>query len=198
MTATRKISYKGAREKGKSLERDVAKALCDIGINAKRVPMSGALSWLKGDVAELEYSGEQNVHIHECKYHETLNLPAWWAQAAAESTKGEIPALHFRSNRRDTYTVLRARDFDDLVFEYESKRSEIALELVDMPKRSYFWKVYDQAIRSVITVFLYEIKGEELVILPFRLYLKLRKGQLASSQPSTATNTTASPAVAIQ
>lgn len=164
----RKITYASARDKGKSAERLVAKYLCGIGIQAKRVPMSGALAWLKGDVRE--FNTEQD-HVHEVKNHEELSLGAWWDQAIAQVEGEQVPVLHFTSSYKPMYTMLDSKTFDDMLFAYELKRTELKIQVINLPNRKNFWKFSDKQ-RHKYTIF-YTV--EERVIMPFELYLLLRR-----------------------
>jgi hypothetical protein len=168
---TRKVSHKGARKKGSRLERDITKSLKNIGIDAKRVPLSGALSWLKGDVTEFDTI---KPHLHECKNCESLELPSWWRQTTSQTINGEVPVLHFTSNYQKIFTVLPVADFDDLVFSYEKYRPELTLTLVDFPQRKNFWKF---VVGKNIThhVFLYKVDEIELALIPLEMYLMLRR-----------------------
>jgi hypothetical protein len=179
----RKLSHKGARQKGKRLERDITKSLKGIGIDAQRVPLSGALSWLKGDVVEFNTVAP---HLHECKSCERLELPDWWRQTIRQCLNAEAPVLHFTSNYQPTFTVLRTADFDDLVFGYERYRPELTLTLVSFPRRKDFFKFVGKSTKRD-TVYTYEalIKDEagleiteELVIIPLEMYLRLRRYDL--------------------
>jgi hypothetical protein len=166
-----KLSHKGARKKGTRLEHEVTKALKNIGIDAKRVPLSGALSWLKGDVFE---SDTIKPHLHECKNCETLELPSWWRQTISQILNREVPVLHFTSNYQKTFTVLPVAEFDDLVFSYERYRPELTITVTDFPQRKSFWKFV--AGRNMSHhVLLYKVDGIELAILPFEMYLMLRR-----------------------
>lgn len=165
------ISRKGAREKGKQAERDIAKALNGIGIEAKRVPMSGALSWMKGDIVEFNTDPK---HVHEIKNQETLVLNDWWGQATEQVKGGEIPVLHFTSNYKPFYTMLTSETFDELLYTYESTRHELKLKVVDIPPRKNFWKF--NTTHDKLTIFMYQ----EQVILMFDLYLMLRRCSVTS------------------
>lgn len=169
--AERKLSHRGARQKGKRLEHEITKSLKNIGIDAKRVPLSGALSWLKGDVTEFDTI---KPHVHECKNCETLELHAWWKQSVDQAINGEVPVLHFTSNYKSVYTVLRVADFDELVESYERYRPELSLSLVTLPPRKNFWK-YADVRHANRPAFLFTTKEEELIILQLPLYLLLRK-----------------------
>lgn len=166
------ITKKGARIKGKRLEWLVAKRLCDIGLDAKRVPLSGALAWLKGDVAEFHLGSK---HVHECKNHESLAIQEWWRQAAAQAINdGETPVLHFSSNYKGVFSVLQAQAFDDMVYKYEEHKPEIALNVTDFPQRKNFWKYAANNV-PLMDIYLYQVDDEDLVICNLELYLKLRK-----------------------
>lgn len=177
----RRITYKSARNKGSNFERELAKALCKLGINAKRVPMSGGGA-IKGDVIEL---GTSPQHLHEAKNHQALSLNTWWEQTVEQCTNGELPVLHFTSNYKPIYTMITSDLFDDLSFAYEDTRKPINLNLVDYPNRKNFWNFTKDAGR--LDVFLYP--GDRVVLL-FEVYLLLRKAQLSSLSTTAASNTT--------
>jgi len=184
---TPRLSHKGARKKGKRLEHEVTKALKNIGIDAKRVPLSGSLSWLKGDVTEFDTI---KPHIHECKNCETVELPSWWRQTASQAINGEVPVLHFTSNYQKVFTVLPVIDFDDLVFSYERYRPELTITITDFPKRKGFWSFLVGKNMSH-HVLLYKVDEIDLAIMPFDLYLMLRRQDIKRQaadvlQPSLA------------
>lgn len=185
----RKVSHKGSRQKGARGEYKVRDDLIKIGITAKRVPMSGALSWFKGDVTEMNVV---NKHIHEVKNHETLSLGEWWRQASVQALYNEVPTLEFMSNHYPIYSVMRATDFDQMVAEYEASRSELRLNLIDFPPRKNFWKWQAATKTGGLDIYFWELKGrtivekdvavvypdEQLIIFPFSLYLMIRKYQV--------------------
>lgn len=63
------------KTKGRNLENQVAVALTEAGIPAVRVPLSGSMSSLPGDV----YVGDLVTHTHviECKNRENLSMQLW-------------------------------------------------------------------------------------------------------------------------
>lgn len=168
---TVKASRKGARQKGSRFERWVAKALVNAGIEAKRAPLSGALSWLKGDVVEFNTI---RPHVHECKNCETLELPLWWRQTAEQAGEGEVPVLHFTSNYQKAYSVMLAEDFDDMVASYERFEPELRLKVTDFPQRKNFWKFTDGKNMSH-HILLFTVDEIKLVIMTFDMYLMLRR-----------------------
>ena len=189
----RKLSHKGARQKGKRGEYYIKDELNKIGIDAKRVPMSGALAWMKGDVREFNTNPS---HVHEVKNCEALELPDWWRQASVQtrSTDPEIPVLHFSGNYRKVHTVMRAADFDELVFAYEQKRPELTLNLITLPSRKNFWKWQAATATGKRDIYLWELSGrtiknivypdEQLIVFPFDLYLTLRRNEVRAAVPA--------------
>lgn len=170
----RKLSHKGARQKGKRLEHDVVKALKNIGIDAKRVPLSGALSWLKGDVVEFNTI---NAHLHECKNCETLALPDWWRQSVRQCLNGEVPVLEFTSNYQKTWAAMRVQDFDELVLAYEQYNPALTMQMTVFPQRKNFWK-FTATSRDRFSVYSTTIEDEALMIFPFDLYLAMRRSDI--------------------
>lgn len=179
--AEQRISRKSAREKGKKFERDLANSLKKIGIDAHRVPMSGALAWMKGDVVEFDTTPH---HVHECKNQETLCIPEWWRQAIAQVKDDELPVLHFTSVRKPAYTVVQSALFDEMLSQYENRRPELPLTVIDFPRRKNFWK-YATGNSAKLTVYLYPVDDDnELVIMLQEIYLLLRK--FSSSIPAVS------------
>lgn len=167
----RRITHQSARNKGKQTERYIAKQLSNMGLDAKRVPMSGALSWLKGDIVEFN---SVYPHLHEAKNQEQLSLGSWWKQATEQCLNGEVPVLHFTSNYKPLYTMLDSKDFDEMLYAYESLHREMKLQLLDLPSRKNFWK-FTEKMRTKHTIF---TTPEERVIMLFDLYLMLRRADV--------------------
>lgn len=165
----RRITHASARQKGRLLELTIAKKLQAIGINAKRVPMSGGGS-IKGDVVEF---GQVPQHLHECKNHQALSLNSWWGQTLVQCTDGEVPALHFTSNYKPIYTMLDSETFDGLLFAYEDRHRELIITMLDLPRKN-FWSV---ATDSRYTIYL----TDDRVILMFDLYVMLRRASLSKA-----------------
>lgn len=170
----RKLSHRGARQKGKRGEYAVRDALVKIGIDAKRVPMSGALSWMKGDVVELNIP-QGLRHCHEVKNCERLELPDWWRQTSVQAFAGETPVLHFQSNYRKMHTMMEASAFDTLVEAYEAVRPELTLNWIKFPARKNFWTYMDVHTTGAYDAYHYELAGAEYVIVSFDFYLMLRQ-----------------------
>lgn len=197
----RKLSHSGSRKKGSRGEYQIRDELIKIGIRAKRIPMSGALAWMKGDVGEFNV---QKKHVHEVKNCEKLQLGDWWRQASVQSLDGEIPVLHFTSNHRKFTTVMRAVDFDDMVAAYERNHPELEITLIDYPGRKDFYKFQSATTTGRREAYFWELDGrtvssinkqtgvrrdvvypdEQLVIIPTDLYLFLRKYEVVLTAPA--------------
>lgn len=98
-----------AREKGKRLERAVAKLLRTKGLDpprgdyykgAQRTPMSGAMSQWKGDILT-----DLPLHI-ECKNQERITFWKFWAQASEQCPLGQDPVLVISANNRPIVAVV--------------------------------------------------------------------------------------------
>lgn len=107
MTANTPASRKA---KGSRLEKYVAKRLNEVlskdyGVKAQRMPMSGAIEGLKGDVFV-------NLPIHfECKNSEKWTIPEWWEQASDQAGLGKMPCLIVSRNYcNDPLAVIRYED----------------------------------------------------------------------------------------
>lgn len=172
------ITKRSARQKGKRLEYDVRDGLVKIGILARRTPMSGALSYMKGDVFE---TGTDPIHVHECKNQQALSINSWWKQTIEQCiNENELPVLHFTSNYKPTYTMITAQLFDELLFDYEQTHKELSINVIDLPRKN-FWTVSQGA--GMFDVFC----TDERVILMFDTYLLFRKAQLRLQAAAEAT-----------
>lgn len=89
---------KSSRTKGVRGEQEVAAIFRSHGFDCDRVPNSGGLR-IKGDLA-----GPNLPHV-EVKRQETLRLPIWLRQAAAECGD-RVPVVAFRQNRGEWYAAL--------------------------------------------------------------------------------------------
>lgn len=168
----RKISYASARNKGKVFERKIVKHLKNIGIDAKRVPMSGALSWLKGDCVEFNTI---KPHVHEMKHQEALSINTWWEQALDQVKDEEVPVLHFTSNYKPVYTMITSELFDDMMFAYGKFHKELDLKVMEYPPRKNFWKFIEREDSKHVAYL-----TDDRVIIPLETYLLLRKAEIKS------------------
>ncbi len=105
-------TFKSKKAKGKRAEIEFAKLLRDKGIDkeAQRMPLSGAIDYLKGDI----YAPNLPHDKFEVKNTERVKIWQFIEQAEAEASFGETPHLIITSNNRPLYVVMRAGDWADL------------------------------------------------------------------------------------
>lgn len=103
---------KGAR--GEYIVRDFLRE--HTGLKFERVPQSGALEYLKGDIY---VPNENNIYCIEVKNYsetpltdkiftqeKTNKLTNWWKQTTRQAKQGnQLPLLFFRYNRSKLYVV---------------------------------------------------------------------------------------------
>ena len=166
------ITARGRRAKGQRAERqvrDLLKSIYDVDRRDQihRVPMSGA-SYTKGDVVDLN----DNSWSYEVKAQEKLALPLWWRQTKIQTKSFQTACLVFTSNNRPFYWVMKAGDWEayegDTVFDG-------VVEYIEMSTRNLYYKL---AELNDIQVGHTTLDGDEVVIVPTKLYLALRKDLL--------------------
>jgi Holliday junction resolvase len=107
-----------AKQKGSDAERELAKLLVAAGLTeAKRTPLSGALSDWPGDIV-------LDGFAVECKRQETTSIWKWWAQACAAARGGRHPILFFRRNHSDWLVTLDAKTWAGEQAELRAARNE--------------------------------------------------------------------------
>jgi hypothetical protein len=103
-----RVSQRGRRQKGSTFERELVNFLREGGLDAKRVPLSGATEFQKGDVVVTPgYAPDAAMLVGECKRR--ASLPALFSHL------GEHDFLAMRADRGETLIVLRAGLFRDLL-----------------------------------------------------------------------------------
>lgn len=117
------MKARSAKQKGNRLEREVAKAYVkyEIDETATRMPMSGAITHMKGDIHK-RYDYE---YVDECKQQERILFWKWWDQAKAQATGQQKPVLHISSNHREVVTCLRLEDYMNLRAEVKQLREQL-------------------------------------------------------------------------
>lgn len=99
------------KAKGTRLEKHIAlrinQVLREYGIEAKRMPMSGAIEGFKSDIFV-------NLPISvEAKNCEKWTIPEWWEQTTSQAGLGKMPILVMSRNYcEDPLAVIR---FEDLL-----------------------------------------------------------------------------------
>lgn len=95
------MSGRAPRQKGDRLERATVKLIREAGYPAERVPLSGAVEWLPGDVtATLPALGDV---VLECKARKDFATLHKWIQ--------HRDGLVLKADRKEALVVLRLVDF---------------------------------------------------------------------------------------
>lgn len=138
------MKARSAKSKGSRLERRVAEEYRRIGIEAKRMPLSGAFSHLKSDIFKPVYDGWHD----ECKNQETVKLREWWNQATSTCGKSE-PVLHISANHRPIITAFRTDKYYDILIELDQAGSRFLhnAKVIDK-KRLNLWDEWDEILGS--------------------------------------------------
>jgi hypothetical protein len=112
---------KGARAKGASYERKIAKILEErTGVELERTPLSGGFAKansstaLKGDINTIDPLIDLHLHI-ECKNQKKWALKKWYEQARSDCPKGKKPIVVFHEDRGKDYVMIELWDFLQLV-----------------------------------------------------------------------------------
>lgn len=161
------------KAKGNRLEKKVAERYryWNVDVNARRMPLSGAISYLKGDI----HKPDDREWIDECKSHETVRLGTFWLQSAIQAPKiWQHPILHISANFRPIVTLIRECDYDDLV--QAAAREDNRIDLTHK-KRYSFWDEIGRMVQSVgprATVVDIIVAGEALVAMDIDHYMNLR------------------------
>jgi|GEM_PF-6340555 len=95
---------KNPQAKGKRAEYFVRDLLRGAGYTAERNPMSGAISWLKGDIRS------SFPFFVEVKNQEKTQFAEWYKKAKDQSIN-QPPIIFWTRNNEDMYVFLKATDF---------------------------------------------------------------------------------------
>lgn len=126
------MAYNKSKAKGSAFEAKIAKQLSEeFGKEFRRVPLSGALDWMKGDIIVIKDTAWFPYCI-ECKHYKeiqwnnfltskTTNMYSFWEQTVREAeVMGKNPLLIFRWDRSKDYV---AYDDDIKVSSYMEVKS---------------------------------------------------------------------------
>jgi Holliday junction resolvase len=100
---------RSSRTKGSNAEREVVNILRESGYDCHRIPTSGALSWMKGDVTGTGF----HIEVKRC---EALRISEWCAKAEAEAGE-KHSLLIFRRSREPWRVCLTLEAFIKLMEE---------------------------------------------------------------------------------
>jgi Holliday junction resolvase len=107
-----KVDMAQPRRKGKRYEYEVLWELLNIGVDAKRIPLSGS-SWIKGDL--IIVTGKSRSFVAECKRRARLPFSDW--------LKG-VDLLFAREDRGETMVMMRMDLFSKLLKAYVKRENE--------------------------------------------------------------------------
>lgn len=96
-----------SRTKGAVYEREVVNEAKSYGLEAQRVPLSGATSYAKGDV-EITPTFSDEPWVFECKRRK--ELPAWMLQAL-----GDNAGLILRADNEKSVAVIPLKTLLELM-----------------------------------------------------------------------------------
>lgn len=134
------MKARSAKAKGSRLERKVAEEYRKIGIEAKRMPLSGAFSHLKSDIFKPVPDGWHD----ECKMQETVKLRDWWNQTTSTCGRS-IPVLHISANYRPVITVMSSDQWYQLLQELKDIGSGYMHHIRKIDKKRYnLWDEWNQ------------------------------------------------------
>jgi hypothetical protein len=117
----------GKRQKGKRLERDVAKHFQKhIDPYCKPQLLSGADEWNRGDI---RFSKNIGLKLSiECKNQEKIKFWEWWKQTKDQATNFEKPVLIFKRNFSDTIVAMKIEDWMDILeelYDYKEQNGDL-------------------------------------------------------------------------
>lgn len=165
------MKARSAKAKGSKLERKVAEEYRRIGIEARRMPLSGAFTHLKADIFKPVKDGWHD----ECKNQETVNLRDWWAQTTRTCGQNE-PALHISANFRPIITAIWSDTFDNMLIELsDSGQNFIHTKSIIDKKKLNLWDEWDK-VRNCggLGDPLLVINHHKLTVMSIEHYMELR------------------------
>lgn len=119
------MKLKNPQAKGKRQEYFVRNRLREAGFTADRNPMSGAISWLKGDIrTSLPF-------FVEVKNTEKTQFAEWYHKAETES-HGKPPLIIWTRNNEDTFCFLRLDDFLSVI----TNKPIMSIKKPEKPKKA--------------------------------------------------------------
>lgn len=125
-------TYKSRKAKGNRLETKIANEYRKIGIEARRMPMSGAITHMKADIFKPIHDGWHD----EVKNQETVKLREWWNQTTSTCGKN-IPVLHISANYRPIITVVSSDQWYQLLQELKDAGSGYLHHIRKITKKRY-------------------------------------------------------------
>lgn len=97
-----------SRRKGGEYELEVVNNLKELGLTARKIPLSGASEGFPGDIEVIAGFDGNTKYLGECKRRK--NLPEWIVNAL-----GENDFVAMRGDRGETLVMLRLPTFGELL-----------------------------------------------------------------------------------
>jgi hypothetical protein len=107
---------KGRKAKGREFQNEIRQLLLESFPELEEDDVKCALMGESGEDIKLSPAARRRVpYSIEAKRQERLNIWDALKQANANTKDGTVPAVFFRRNRSDTYVVVPATHFIDLI-----------------------------------------------------------------------------------
>lgn len=103
------VAPKNRKTKGRQLENEIAVSLQILDPEAKRMPLSGAVAGLKGDIiTSLPFA-------IECKFQQNTSFMEWYKQAQEAVTGDKKAMVVWRKNNGEPFVFMKWEDFLSLM-----------------------------------------------------------------------------------
>jgi hypothetical protein len=166
---------KSKKAKGSKLEKKIAEEYRRIGIEARRMPLSGAISHMKSDIWKKTRDGWSD----ECKNAETVKLKEWWAQTRRDASTFNKPVLHVSANYRPIISIISAEDYYQMLLTLQQSGQEFQHRQRKLTKKRFsLWNEWSELwAEDGFGDPLLIIEGyapEDLVVMQVEHYFELR------------------------
>jgi hypothetical protein len=165
-------TYRSRKAKGNRLESRIAAEYRKIGIEARRMPMSGAMTHMKSDIFKPIPDGYHD----EVKNQETVKLRDWWNQTTSTCGRN-IPVLHISANYRPVITVMSSSQWYQLLQELKDIGSGYIHNTKKIDKKRYnLWDEWDEVRNS--TEYgdpVLHLENMDLTVISLEHYMEIRE-----------------------
>lgn len=99
------VAPKNRKTKGRNFENEVSHSLQKLDPEAKRMPLSGAVAGMKGDIiTSLPFA-------IECKFQQNTSFKQWYKQAEEAITGNKKAMVVWRENNGEPFIFMKWEDF---------------------------------------------------------------------------------------
>jgi hypothetical protein len=165
-------TYRSRKAKGNRLEAQIATAYRKIGIEARRMPMSGAMTHMKSDIFKVVPDGWHD----EVKNQETVKLRDWWNQTTSTCGRS-IPVLHISANYRPVITVMSSDQWYQLLQELKDNGTGYLHYAKKLTKKRYnLWDEWNSVKNE--TEYgdpVMHIENMDLTVISLEHYMEIRE-----------------------